>query len=127
MNHRFPLIRHHAATLGGEVLIQREVVRLVLHLPFDHAELSAGVNRALELYLASVGQGPEILSEWCDVEGEDDLLPLDAEGWDVIHSELSPPRGARFLEDAHDDPGYVLRRVKKQFDRSVELSGGAGD
>jgi hypothetical protein len=125
MSRRFPLIRHYAATPNGKVLVQREVVRLVLYLPFDHADLSADVNRALEMYLAAVGQGPEILSDWCDVEGEDDLFPLDAEGWGVVCSELSPPLGARFLDDVHDQR-YVLRRVKKQFDRSVELSGGEG-
>ncbi|MFY0583615.1 hypothetical protein ACN28S_63300 [Cystobacter fuscus] len=74
------------------MLVQRDVVRLVLHLPFDHVDLSAGVNRALDMYLSSVGQGPEILSEWCDVEGEDDLFPLDEQGWDFIRSELSPHR-----------------------------------
>ncbi|WNG14006.1 type VI immunity family protein [Cystobacter fuscus] len=125
MSRRNPRIRHYAATPHGEVLVQRDVVRLVLHLPFDHADLSAGVNRALDMYLSAVGHGPEILSEWCDVKGEDDLFPLDAQGWDFIRSELSPPRGERFLDDVPDER-YVLRRVKKQFDRSVELSGGEG-
>jgi len=125
MSRRLPLIRHYAVTPSGEVLVQRDVVRLVLHLPFDHADLSANVNRALDVYLNAVGQGPEILSEWCDVKGEDDLFPLDAQGWDFIRSELSLPRGERFLDDVRDER-YVLRRVKKQFDRSVELSGGEG-
>ncbi|MET0401525.1 MAG: type VI immunity family protein [Cystobacter sp.] len=100
------------------------MVRLVLHLPFDHIDLSESVSRALDMYLNSVGRDPEILSEWCDVEGEEDLFPLDAQGWDLVRSELSSPLGERFLDDV-DDPRYILRRVKKQFDRSVELSGGS--
>ena len=122
---RPPRIRHHAATPDGhKVLVQREVIRLVLHLPFDHVDLSASVNQALDQYLSAVGRGPEILSDWCDVEGEDDLFPLDAAGWEFVYSELSPPRGERFLDDVRDDERYVLRRLKKQFDRSVQLSGG---
>jgi hypothetical protein len=36
---------------------------------------------------------------------------------------LSLPQGERFLDDVRDER-YVLRRLKKQFHRSVELSGG---
>ncbi|WP_434385050.1 type VI immunity family protein [Melittangium boletus] len=102
-----------------------KVLRLVLHLPFDHADVAAGVNHALDVYLDAIGRGPEGLSDWRDVEGEDDVFPLEGEGWDFIRSMLAPPRGPRFLEDVPEAP-FVRHRVKKQFDRCVELTGGAG-
>ena len=118
----YPRLRHLSAD-GGTVLLQREVLRLVLHLPFDHPDLSESVNRALDVYLRAVGQGSEILSEWCDVEGELDVFPLDEAGWDFIHSTLSPSQGERFLDDCKDEK-YVLRRLKRGFHRCAELFGG---
>ena len=122
MTGHYPRLRHSSGD-DDTSLSQREVIRLVLHLPLDHPDLSASVNRALDVYLSAIGQGPEILSEWCDVEGELDVFPLDDVGWDFTRSTLSPSQGERFLDDCKDEK-YILRRVKKGFDCCVELFGG---
>ncbi|HEX8437231.1 type VI immunity family protein [Archangium sp.] len=98
----------------------REVVRLVLHLPFDHHELAERVRRALDVYLDAVGTGPDVFSEY-DLGYEPSWLHADA--WERIRDELSPPVGPRFLEDV-EDKQTVHFYVKNQFERTVELSGG---
>lgn len=103
----------------GDRLMKREVVRLVLHLPFDHHDLSDGVSRALEVYLRAVGTGLEVLSD-------DDLgyepYPLDEDGWEQVRATLSPPRGRRFLDDL-ENPKDLHRYLKNQFERQVQMWG----
>jgi hypothetical protein len=116
-----PRIRIDSSQSGQERLIRREVVRLVLHLPFDHHDLSVPVRRALDLYLSTIGQGPEFLSEWYDLETEP--FPLDDDNWEIIRAVMAPPRGDRFLDDI-ENPQDAHRYIKNQFERAVELSGG---
>lgn len=121
MTRHYPQLRRHGSPPRNQRLIQREVVRLVLHLPFDHHDLSAGVNRALDVYLRAVGQGPEILSEFYDMET--DPFPLDDDNWKVIRDNLAPPIGKRFFDDIEDEK-MLLRYEKNQFQRCIELTGG---
>ncbi|WP_395803771.1 type VI immunity family protein [Archangium minus] len=97
----------------------REVVRLVLHLPFDHHDLADRVGRALDVYLRAVGTGPELFSEY---DLGDEPAPLREDSWERIRAELSPPLGARFLDDLKDEDSYPY--VKRGFERTVELSSG---
>jgi TseV toxin immunity protein TsiV len=120
MNQRYPRIRLHSSRASGIDLWMREVVRLVLHLPFDHHDLADRVSRALDVYLRAVGTGPEIFSEY-DLGYEPNSM--DEEDWARIRDALSPPSGERFLDDVTDD-ALVYRYVKDQFERTVELLGG---
>lgn len=99
---------------------QRDVVRLVLHLPFDHHDLADRVIRVLEVYLRAVDRGQQLFSEY-SLGYEPN--PLREDSWERIRAALSPPRGERFLDDEQDEE-YVHRRVKAQFQRTVELSSG---
>ncbi|MCY1083507.1 type VI immunity family protein [Archangium lansingense] len=99
---------------------QRDVVRLVLHLPFDHHDLADRVSRAFEVYLRAVGTGRGIFSEY-SLGYEPN--PLREDSWERIRAALAPPRGERFLDDEQDEE-YVERRVKAQCQRTVELSSG---
>jgi hypothetical protein len=94
----------------------REVVRLVLHLPFDHHDLASRVSRALDVYLRAVGTGPEIFSEY--YLGYEPCS-LDESGWARVRAGLSPSRGERFLDDLKDEDVYPY--VKRGFERTVEL------
>jgi len=98
--------------------VQRDVLRLVLHLPFDHVELAEPVRHALEVYLRAVGKGADRFSEYSLGE---ETLALNPEGWTRIDEALRPPRGERFLDDEEDE-AYVDRRVKAGFQRWVQLS-----
>ncbi|WP_095978474.1 type VI immunity family protein [Melittangium boletus] len=97
------------------------MIRLVLHLPLDHYDLSVPVRQALDLYLSTINQGPEVLSDWYDLETEP--FPQDEESWEIIRAVMAPPRGDRFLDDTQN-PQDVHRYIKNQFERAVELSGG---
>jgi hypothetical protein len=88
------------------------VVRLVLHLPFDHHDLAIPVCQALDLYLRTIGQGSEILSEWYDLETEP--FPLDDDNWEIIRAVMAPPRGERFLDDM-ENPQEVHRYIKRKY------------
>ncbi|MFY0582508.1 type VI immunity family protein [Cystobacter fuscus] len=121
MSHPIPRIRIYSSQSGQERLVRREVVRLVLHLPFDHHDLALSVRQALDLYLSTIGQGPEVLSEWYDLETEP--FPLDDDNWEIIRAVMAPPRGDRFLDDI-ENPQEAHRYIKNQFERAVELSGG---
>ncbi|WP_002621442.1 DUF3396 domain-containing protein [Cystobacter fuscus] len=121
MSHPIPRIRIDSSQSGQERLLRREVVRLVLHLPFDHHDLALSVRQALDFYLSTIGQGPEVLSEWYDLETEP--FPLDDDNWEIIRAVMAPPRGDRFLDDI-ENPQEAHRYIKNQFERAVELSGG---
>jgi hypothetical protein len=54
MKRPIPRSRRHAPPDNGGLLLQREVLRLVLHLPFGHRELATPVSHALEVYLAEL-------------------------------------------------------------------------
>jgi hypothetical protein len=115
MTGHYPRIRLYE----GDRLMRREVVRLVLHLPFEHHDLADGVNRALEVYLRAVGTGLEVLSDH-DLGYEP--YPLDEDGWERVRATLSPPRGRRFLDDL-ENPEDLHRYLKNQFERQVQLWG----
>jgi hypothetical protein len=120
MTQRYPRIRLGSARASGNDLWMREVVRLVLHLPFDHHDLAVRVSRALDVYLRAVGTGPKIFSEY-DLGYEPNSMREDA--WERIRMALSPPCGERFLDDVTDE-ALVHCYVKDQFERWVELLGG---
>ncbi len=118
MTEHYPRVRLHASGPEGERLVQREVIRLVLHLPFDHRDLAAHVSRALDVYLSALSAGPATFSEY---SLGDEEYALGASGWERVRAALCPPGGARFLEDM-EDPQALHRYVKNQYERTVELS-----
>lgn len=120
MNCHYPRIRLYSPGPDGERLVQREVVRLVLHLPFDHHDLADQVNRALDTYLGALGNGPATFSEYSLGYEE---YPLDEYGWERVRVALSPPCGPRFLENV-EDRETIHYHVKNQFERTVELLSG---
>lgn len=122
MTEHYPRIRHHESGPAGDQLFIREVVRLVLYLPFDHQDLAVGVSRAMGTYLQAVGEGPDTISSWCDGESGD-VYSLDAESWALIRQRLRANRKYRYLDQC-DNEEYVDARVKKQFEASIGLSGG---
>ncbi len=113
--------RIHDSQQGRERLVRREVLQLVLHLPFDHHDLAVPVSQALDLYLSTLGQGVDALSDGYDLET--DPFPLDDENWEIVRMILAPPRGVRFLDDL-ENPRDAHRYIKNQFERAVELTGG---
>jgi hypothetical protein len=117
MTERYPRIRRYSSQQEGDRLVQREVVRLILHLPFNHHALGALVNRALDVYLKALSTGPETFSDYYLGYEE---YPLGEHGWERVRAALSPPCGERFLDDNKDDP-YSRQKVKDGFDRTVEL------
>ncbi|WP_338023454.1 type VI immunity family protein [Archangium primigenium] len=100
--------------------MHREVIRLVLHLPFDHQDLASAVGHALDVYLEAVGSTQEVFSEYF-LGYEPNTLT--SEDWPRIRSMLAPPRGPRFLDDLEDEE--VRPYLKEQFERRVDLLGGA--
>jgi len=122
MSEHFPRIRHHESGPEGDYLLIREVVRLVLYLPFDHHDLAAGVERAMDTYLQAVGVGPETIDSWCDGDSGD-VSTLNAQRWERIRHIFRANRKYRFLDQCPDE-AYVDAQVKKQCDISIGLSGG---
>ncbi len=120
MTDHYPRFRLYSSGPKGDCLVQREVVRLVLHLPFDHHDLAERVDRALDRYLGTLSTGPSIFDAY--YLGYEEST-LNEQGWDSIRAALSPPRGERFLDDL-DDERYIHRKVKDGFDRTVELLSG---
>jgi len=118
----YPRVRHHEPGPEGDRLLIREIVRLVLYLPFDHQDLAAGVKRAMDLYLQAVGEGPETICYWCDGE-TGDVYSLNAEDWGLIRQQLRANRKYRYLDQC-DNEDYVYRKLKRQCETSVGLSGG---
>jgi hypothetical protein len=118
MTEHYPRVRLYASGPEGEHLVRREVIRLVLHLPCDHHDLAAQVNRALDMYLRALSAGPATFSEY---SLGDEEYPLSASGWERVRAALSSPGGARFFEDM-EDPQAIHRYVKNQYERTVELS-----
>ncbi|ATB29842.1 type VI immunity family protein [Melittangium boletus] len=94
---------------------------MVLHLPFDHHDLARRVGHALDVYLDAVGSGQDVFSEYFLGVEPDTLCP---EGWPRVRGMLAPPLGARFLDDVEDE-AEVHSYIEDQFERRVELSGGA--
>ncbi|WP_395857679.1 hypothetical protein [Cystobacter fuscus] len=88
MKHPIPRIRRHAPPDNGGRLLQREVLRLVLHLPFGHRELATPVSHALEVYLRNAGLGADAFTEYSLGE---EPIPPDADGWADIRDTLAPP------------------------------------
>jgi len=122
MSEHYPRIRHHEPGPEGDRLLIREVVRLVLNLPFDHHDLAAGVERAMDTYLQAVGVGPETIDSWCDGDSGD-VYALNAQRWERIRQMFRANRKYRFLDQCPDEE-YVDSQVKKQCDLSIGLSGG---
>ncbi|MFL5351880.1 type VI immunity family protein [Archangium sp.] len=118
MSQHYPRVRRYCLRPEGERLWIREVVRLVLHLPFNHHELAGGVRRAFDVYLRAVGMGPDIFSEY-NLGYEPD--GLHEEAWERIRNQLSSSPGEFFLDDLEEDEVYPF--IKSGFDRSVELAG----
>jgi len=118
MTEHYPRVRLYASGPEGERLVQREVIRLVMHLPHDHHTLSVHVNRALDVYLDALSAGAATFSEY---SLGDEEYSLGTSGWERVRAALSPPTGARFLEDM-EDPQALLRYVKNQYERTIELS-----
>ena len=101
MQERYPRLRR-AMTNGFVVLRDGLVLSFFMQRP--HREVSESVLRALRLYCHTVG--PEKLGWYTDAEGE--LQPLDAEGWDYIHTRLRRANGwpADLWESRHEVGGY---------------------
>ncbi|MET0403318.1 MAG: type VI immunity family protein [Cystobacter sp.] len=99
-------------------ILQRDVIRLVLHLPFGHRDLASPVSQALRLYLRSANLGTDFFSEYCL---GDEPVALDAEDWADIWDTLSPPPSEAFLDEGTDE-AFLRQKMKEQFDRTVELS-----
>ncbi|WNG15176.1 type VI immunity family protein [Cystobacter fuscus] len=118
MNSSYPRIRHHEQGPDGDVLVRREVVRLVLYLPFNHHALALPIQRALDMYLDAVGTGPKIFSEY-SLGYESAALHEDS--WSNIRQMLSTSDEEYFLDDEADEQ-LRLMQMKNQFDRMVELS-----
>ncbi len=118
MSSAYPRIRHHEQGPDGDVLVRREVIRLVLRLPFNHHALALPVQRALDMYLDAVGTGPEIFSEY-SLGYESAVLHEDS--WLNIRQMLSTSDEEYFLDDEPDEQ-LRLMQMKNQFDRMVELS-----
>ena len=123
MSEHYPRIRLRASGPEGERLIIREVVALVLYLPFDHQQLAAAVEHAMDTYLQAVGEGPETISSWRDGEiGE--VSPLNAEQWELIRLMLREKSPYRYLDQC-DDERYANHHLKQQCEVSFELLGGS--
>ncbi|ATB39800.1 hypothetical protein CYFUS_005248 [Cystobacter fuscus] len=121
MKHPIPRIRRHAPPDNGGRLLQREVLRLVLHLPFGHRELATPVSHALEVYLRNAGLGADAFTGYSLGE---EPMPLDADGWADIRDTLAPPPRDAFLDEQTEE-SFLKQKMKEQFDRTVELSIGA--
>ncbi|WP_309892000.1 type VI immunity family protein [Archangium sp.] len=122
MSEHYPRIRHRALGSEGDRLIIREVVTLVLYLPFDHQEIAAAVERAMDIYLQAVGEGRETISSWRDGEiGE--VSALNAQHWELIRLMLREKSQYRYLDQC-DDERYVNHHLKQQCEISFELLGG---
>lgn len=118
MSQHYPRVRRYSSRPEGNRLWMREVVRLVLHLPFNHHELAGGVSRAFDVYLRAVGTGPDIFSEY-DLGYEPDGLHEDA--WVRIRNQLSSSSGEYFLDDLKENEVYPY--IKRGFARFVKLAG----
>jgi hypothetical protein len=125
MTEHYPRIRRHGPTPLGEQLLLREVVRISFYMPYDHRELAAGVERALDAYLRVVGQGPETVCYWEDTEGEGDRFPLKEGGGGLFRSWLRPSTTWRFLDELKEETELFRRRTKKGFEVCISLTGGA--
>ena len=122
MTHLYPRVRYFDEGPDGAVLVLREVVRLVLHLPFNHHALALPIQRAFERYLDSVGTGPDIFSEYSLGY---ETAALHEDSWSNIRQVLSTPDEECFLDDEEDEQ-FLRTQVKNQFDRSVQLSSEEG-
>ena len=118
MTRSYPRIRHYDENSGSAVLVTREVIRLVLHLPFNHHALARPIQAALDMYLDSVGTGSDIFSE-CSLGYEPSALHEDS--WSNLRQMLATSGEESFLDD-EEDQHLVLMQMKGQFDRRVELS-----
>ena len=116
MTQHYPRIRLSESRPDGDRLWMREVVRLVLHLPFDHHDLADRVSRAFDVYLRAVGTGPDLFSEY-DLGYEP--YELDEDAWARIRAALSPPLGERFLDDLEVPE---LRAFEQSFYRFLDTS-----
>jgi hypothetical protein len=103
----------------------REVVRISFYMPHDHRELAAGVERALDIYLRAVGEGPETLCYWEDTEGEGDRFYLNEGGWRLVRNWLRSSTTWRFLDELGEETELFRRRTKKEFEVCISLTGGA--
>ena len=118
MTSAYPRIRHHDEGPDGDVLVRREVARLVLYLPFNHHALALPIQRTLDRYLEVVGTGHEIFSEY-SLGYESAALHEDS--WSNIRQMLSTSDEEYFLDDEADER-FLLMQMKEQFDQRVELS-----
>jgi hypothetical protein len=117
MTEHYPRIRRYIHP-AEEQLWMREVIRLVLHMPFDHHDLTAPVNRALEMYLRAIGGGEGNLTEGHDLET--DPFPLEEANWEYVRAKLAAPGGEPFLEDFKAEDR--CRYEKRGFQRAVTLT-----
>jgi len=104
----YPRIRLHASPdIGGRIL-QRAVIRLVLHLPFGHRELAASVGYALDVYLRNAGLSPDSFAEY---SLGDEPRTLDEEGWADIRDTLAPPPPEAVL-DGETEESFLKQKLK---------------
>ncbi|WP_342375480.1 DUF3396 domain-containing protein [Myxococcus stipitatus] len=120
MGEHIPLVRRSMEGPDGERLLVREVVRIALYLPHDHADLAPGVARALDLYRKAVGEGA--LAHGWDAEDDGEPFALTDEGWKRVHASLQTRTSVQGLGDV--DSPWTQRMMKLRAEYSWTLTGG---
>ncbi|WP_120614364.1 DUF3396 domain-containing protein [Corallococcus sp. CA053C] len=109
MSNSIPRIRLHVA--NGEILVAREGLQICFYMPHPHAALKEGVQRALDVYLETIGG--DALGSYSDLDGQ--WQQLDSKGWDVTRRSLHDEAWAyiHLTEAAQMDDRFDFHYVGK--------------